>query len=298
MNRGGFPPGAIRPFPYGDGPAAEEYSVGSNGVKASRRGSSLWILDAARPAVHGRPSQGRSLSERPNRQADVNQRSPPRSPASPPPFGGAVSTAVWAAVSPSTTSAAWACSIIIVGAGRIDLAATRRQPVGQLAQLRLPCDRVGVRRRHLRELAAQQDQPQQVAEDDALLLDQVARADVEVEVAVEAQQLARRPDRLRVDVGDVGMQGVEQQPQLVGQRRRIFFLLFVVFFLVLASSARGRGSGRGGSGRRRAASSPAAPAAVRPAAARADSAAAAAAFPARSPAPGGARCGRRCRVGR
>ena len=94
------------------------------------------------------------------------------------------------------------------------------------------------------------------------------------------------------------MQGVEQQPQLVGQRRRIFLLLFVVFFLVLglrhgredqaAADQVGVEPRRRQRPRRQS----------RPAAARARGAAAAAAFPARSPSPGGVRCGRRCRAGR
>ena len=122
-----------------------------------------------------------------------------------------------ATASPSTTSAAWACSIIMsVLAG----STSRQLAVSRSANSRSSaCHAAGstVRRTDLGELAAQQDQPQQVAKDDAFLLHQIARADVEIEVAVEAQQFAGRPDRLGAEVGHVGMQGVEQQPQLVGQ---------------------------------------------------------------------------------
>ncbi len=85
----------------------------------------------------------------------------------------------------------------LVGAGWINRTTAGRQLVGQLAQIFLPVGRRRLRRTHLRELAQQQDQAQQMAEDDALLLHQVAVADVHIEITGVAQQLTRRPHRLR-----------------------------------------------------------------------------------------------------
>src|SRR6266511_3982329 len=81
----------------------------------------------------------------------------------------------------------------LVGTGWINGPAACGQSLRQLAQLGPPCLGCRVLRADFHELAAQQDQPQQVAEDDALLLDQVARLDVEVEVALVALQLASTP---------------------------------------------------------------------------------------------------------
>src|SRR5262249_44654645 len=119
----------------------------------------------------------------------------------------------------------------LVGAGRIDGPAACGQSLRQFAQLGSPLLGCRVLWANLHELAAQKDQPQQVAKDDALLLDQVARLHIEVEVALVALQLPSTPDRLREDVRHIGEVGVEQQPQLLRQRRRVLLPL-VLFFLL------------------------------------------------------------------
>ena len=126
------------------------------------------------------------------------------------------------------------------------------------------------------------------------------RLDVLVEVAAEAQQLARRPDRLRVHVGHLGIVRVEQQPQLLGQRRRP-----LVASRRRRRPPRPRSGGGGGERSGRGGSAPVEPRRrqragrqlVRPRHAHV-TAAAAAASPARSRAPAAARRGRRCRGGR
>ena len=66
-----------------------------------------------------------------------------------------------------------------------------------------------------------------MAKDDPLLLGQIARLHVLVEIAAVTQQFARRPDGLRAQVGLLGVDGVEEQAQLVGQAWWIFALFFL-----------------------------------------------------------------------
>ncbi len=69
------------------------------------------------------------------------------------------------------------------------------------------------------QLAGQEDQSQQVAEDDAFLLLERLAGDVLVEVAAELKHFAGRPNRLRADVVHAGKIVVELQAQLLGQRQ-------------------------------------------------------------------------------
>ena len=117
---------------------------------------------------------------------------------------------------------------------RIDALARLRQGLGDLAQLRLPLDRVAAGGGELLELLHEQHHPQQVPEDQPLLLRQVFRGDEVVEVPAEVQHLAGRPDGLRRDIDHVGVGGVEEQAQLVGEDRRAVLPVDVAVVRLLA----------------------------------------------------------------
>ena len=128
----------------------------------------------------------------------------------------------------------------LVGAGRIDLAAGGGEFVGQLAQLFLPGLRIEVRGRQLAELAQQQDQSQEVAENDPLLFLQLFGDDEFVEITTELEQFAGGPHCLRPQIVDAGKIMVEPQPQLVGQAQHINRFFFVEGPRSIALFRRGR----------------------------------------------------------
>src|SRR6266508_1805773 len=103
----------------------------------------------------------------------------------------------------------------LFGARGIHGPAASCQPFCNIAQEPLPFIRGYVGRSEHGEFTAQQDKTKKVPEDDALLLDQVARLNELVEVAAESKQLRGTPDRLRLQIGQVGIKSIEIEPQLV-----------------------------------------------------------------------------------
>src|SRR5437764_12001143 len=74
-----------------------------------------------------------------------------------------------------------------IRAGRVDGPAALGQSIGDRPHLGTPQVGGDISGGYLGELTAQQDQPQDVAKDDPLLLDEVARLHEFVEVAAEAE---------------------------------------------------------------------------------------------------------------
>ena len=105
---------------------------------------------------------------------------------------------------------------------RVDRPASFGELVGNILEVGFPDCGIEAGRGELFKLFDQQNQPQEMPEDQPLLLRQIAAGDVRVKVAAHVQQFPGGPHRLGGHVRHFGVNRVEQQSQLFGENRRAF----------------------------------------------------------------------------